>query len=87
MPEHMRIQLLDPKWAKDKKKFQEKQKESNLVGGDAIAANITRFGGPIGASKFVSLSPWKISKTYVEFSSYFSFASLVQVLLRKSPKC
>ncbi|CAJ1968444.1 unnamed protein product [Cylindrotheca closterium] len=52
MPEHLRIQLLDPKWAKDKKKFQDKQKESNLVGGDAIAANITRFGGPSGASKF-----------------------------------
>jgi splicing factor 3A subunit 1 len=43
MPEHMRIQLLDPKWAEEKKKFQEKQKDSNLVGGDAIVSNISRF--------------------------------------------
>jgi splicing factor 3A subunit 1 len=43
MPEHMRIQFLDPKWAEEKKKFVDKQKESNLVGGDAIAANISRL--------------------------------------------
>lgn len=43
MPEHMRIQLLDPKWAEERKKFQEKQKDSNLVGGDAIVSNISRF--------------------------------------------
>jgi splicing factor 3A subunit 1 len=43
MPEHMRIQLLDPKWAEERKKFQEKQKESNLVGGDMVASNLQRF--------------------------------------------
>jgi splicing factor 3A subunit 1 len=43
MPEHMRIQLMDPKWAEERKKFQEKQKDSNLVSGDAIASNISRF--------------------------------------------
>jgi splicing factor 3A subunit 1 len=43
MPEHMRIQLLDPKWAEERKKFQEKQGGSNLVGGDAIVNNISRF--------------------------------------------
>jgi len=43
MSEHLRIQLLDPKWAEEKKKFQDKQKESNL-GGD-IARNITAFVG------------------------------------------
>lgn len=43
MPEHMRIQFLDPKWAEEKKKFMDKQKESNLVSGDAIAANISRL--------------------------------------------
>ena len=41
--EHMRIQLLDPKWAQEKKKFQDKQKESNLVSGDVIASNISRL--------------------------------------------
>jgi len=43
MPEHMRIQLLDPKWAEERKKFQDKQKESNLVSGDVVASNIERF--------------------------------------------
>lgn len=43
MPEHMRIQLLDPKWAEERKKFQEKQKDSNLVSGDVVASNISRF--------------------------------------------
>eukprot|EP00536_Pseudo-nitzschia_multiseries_P006626 jgi/Psemu1/296307/fgenesh1_pm.144_\ len=43
MPEHMRIQLLDPKWAEERKKFQDKQKDSNLVGGDAVVANIARL--------------------------------------------
>jgi splicing factor 3A subunit 1 len=43
MPEHMRIQLLDPKWAEEKKKFMDKQKESNLVSGVDIAENIDRL--------------------------------------------
>ena len=43
MTEHMRIQLLDPKWAEEKAKFLEKQKESNLVGGNAIARNMETF--------------------------------------------
>ena len=43
MPEHMRIQLLDPKWAEERKKFQERQKDSNLVSGDAVVANISRL--------------------------------------------
>mmetsp|Transcript_15104 Transcript_15104/g.22251 ORF Transcript_15104/g.22251 Transcript_15104/m.22251 type:complete len:634 (-) Transcript_15104:535-2436(-) len=43
--EHLRIQLLDPKWAEEKRKFQEKQKESNLVAGDAIATNLSRVVG------------------------------------------
>lgn len=42
--EHLRIQLLDPKWAEEKKKFQEKQKESNFVReGSDIARNISKF--------------------------------------------
>lgn len=43
MPEHMRIQLLDPKWAQERKKFQDKQKETNLVSGDVVASNLERF--------------------------------------------
>jgi len=34
---------LDPKWAEERKKFQEKQKDSNLVSGDLVASNISRF--------------------------------------------
>lgn len=43
MPEHMRIQLLDPKWAQERAKFQEKQKESNLVAGEVLADNLRKF--------------------------------------------
>ena len=43
MPEHMRIQLLDPKWAEERKKFQDKQKDSNLVGSDLVANNLARL--------------------------------------------
>jgi splicing factor 3A subunit 1 len=43
VPEHLRIQLLDPKWAEERKKFQDKQKESNLVTGDAIVNNLSRY--------------------------------------------
>eukprot|EP00980_Cylindrotheca_fusiformis_P026682 scaffold16906_cov113-Cylindrotheca_fusiformis.AAC.3 len=43
VPEHLRIQLLDPKYAEEKRKFQAKQKDSNLVGDDAIATNISRL--------------------------------------------
>lgn len=43
MPEHLRIQLLDPKWAEERKKFQEKQKDSNLVSGDVVASNLQRL--------------------------------------------
>lgn len=43
MTEHMRIQLLDPKWGAEKKKFLEKQKESNYVQGEMIARNVDAF--------------------------------------------
>ena len=43
MPEHMRIQLLDPKWAEERRRFLDKQRETNFVAGDDIASNISRF--------------------------------------------
>jgi splicing factor 3A subunit 1 len=43
MPEHLRIQLLDPKWAQERKKFQDKQKETNLVSADTFADNVAKF--------------------------------------------
>lgn len=43
MPEHMRIQLLDPKWAEERKRFVEKQRETNFVAGEDISANISRL--------------------------------------------
>jgi len=43
MSEHMRIQLLDPKWAEQRKIFQDKQRDSNLVGDEAVAANLERL--------------------------------------------
>ena len=65
MPEHMRIQLLDPKWAEEKKKFMDKQKESNLVAGDVIASNISRFAqarGDLFGSSTADLSSEADSK-------------------------
>lgn len=43
VPEHLRIQLLDPKWAEERKKFQDKQKESNLVAGEDIVSNLSKY--------------------------------------------
>jgi splicing factor 3A subunit 1 len=66
MPEHMRIQLMDPKWAEERKKFQEKQKDSNLVTGDAIASNISRFAQARGDlfGKSVSLVSSKVTRLF-----------------------
>ena len=54
MPEHMRIQLLDPKWAEERRRFLDKQRETNFVAGEDIASNISRFlqarGGDIFGS-------------------------------------
>jgi splicing factor 3A subunit 1 len=70
MQEHMRIQLLDPKWAEERKKFQEKQKDSNLVGGDVVASNLARFsqarGDMFGAADQDMLSKGTDSKKRLE---------------------
>lgn len=58
MPEHMRIQLLDPKWAQERKKFQEKQKDSNLVDGDVVAGNLQRFAQARGVTVRMTLYAW-----------------------------
>mmetsp|Transcript_18767 Transcript_18767/g.42466 ORF Transcript_18767/g.42466 Transcript_18767/m.42466 type:complete len:701 (-) Transcript_18767:41-2143(-) len=50
MPEHMRIQLLDPKWAEEKKRFMEKQQDTNFVQGEDIASNISRFASQRGVA-------------------------------------
>jgi hypothetical protein len=60
MSEHMRIQLLDPKWAEEKKKFLDKQKDSNFVQGDEIARNINSFAKAVMGSAPVS----SVSTTY-----------------------
>jgi splicing factor 3A subunit 1 len=56
MPEHMRIQLLDPKWAEERKKFQDKQKDSNLVSGDVVASNLERLAQARGGTKVRDVS-------------------------------
>ena len=55
--EHMRIQLLDPKWAVEKRRFMEKQKDSNYVEGETIARNVDAFArarGGVGEGLFGS---------------------------------
>lgn len=43
MEEHMRVQLLDPKWREQKKRFLEKQKETGYADSGSIAANLQQF--------------------------------------------
>lgn len=43
MEEHMRVQLLDPKWREEQKRFVEKQKESGFAEGDSIADSLRLF--------------------------------------------
>jgi len=70
MSEHMRIQLLDPKWAAEKERFMEKQKDSNLVGGDMIARNVNAFtkarGDLFGSSAEELLNQEQDSKRRLE---------------------
>jgi splicing factor 3A subunit 1 len=43
LEEHMRIQLLDPKWREEQKRFQEKQKETGFAEGSSIADSLKIF--------------------------------------------
>jgi splicing factor 3A subunit 1 len=43
LEEHMRIQLLDPKWKEEQKRFQEKQKETGYAEGGSIADSLKLF--------------------------------------------
>ena len=41
--EHMRLELMDPKWREEKQKREERAKLNSLAGGDEIAQNLKRF--------------------------------------------
>lgn len=43
MEEHMRVQLLDPKWREEQKRFAEKQKETGYAEGSSIADSLRMF--------------------------------------------
>jgi splicing factor 3A subunit 1 len=43
MSEHMRIQLLDPKWKEQQARASDKQKESNIAAGESIVNNLQSF--------------------------------------------
>ncbi|CAM9217321.1 unnamed protein product, partial [Phaeothamnion confervicola] len=43
LSDHMRVQLLDPKWREDQRRAQEKQRDTAVADGDAIAASLSRF--------------------------------------------
>lgn len=43
LDEHMRVQLIDPRWREEQKRFQEKHKDTALAQGDAIAENLKLF--------------------------------------------
>ncbi len=41
--EHMRVQLIDPRWRAEQQKFIDKQKETGYAAGDTISQNLQRF--------------------------------------------
>ena len=41
--EHMRLELMNPKWREEKLKREERSKLQSLATGDEIAANLKRF--------------------------------------------
>ena len=41
--EHMRVQLIDPRWRIEQQKSLDKQKETGITQGDAITANLSKF--------------------------------------------
>lgn len=43
MGEHMRLQLMDPKWRIEQQRFQNKQMETSLAEGTAIASSLKQF--------------------------------------------
>eukprot|EP01039_Chlorochromonas_danica_P008913 gene8913-9831_t len=43
LEEHMRIQLIDPKWREEQRRFQEKQKETGFAEGSSIADSLRVF--------------------------------------------
>ena len=43
MSEHMRVQLMDPRWRIEQRRFQEKQKETGFAEGSSIADSLMQF--------------------------------------------
>jgi splicing factor 3A subunit 1 len=43
--EHMRLELMDPKWREERQKREERAKLNSLASGDEIAANLRKFAG------------------------------------------
>ena len=43
LEEHLRIELLDPKWKEQKQALIDRQRESSLVGGKSLSENLRRF--------------------------------------------
>ena len=43
LEEHLRIELLDPKWKEQKQLLIDRQRESSLVGGKSLSENLKRF--------------------------------------------
>ena len=43
MSEHMRVQLIDPRWRIEQQRFQDKQKESGYAEGESIADSLKQF--------------------------------------------
>lgn len=92
MEEHMRVQLLDPKWREEQKRFAEKQKETGYAEGSSIADSLKQFakkrgdifgqaaGGAAPDSAAAIAEEAAAEKRRQEVTSFFSFYSVLVVL-------
>lgn len=84
LSDHMRIQLMDPKWREEQARAAAKQKDTALAEGESIAANLkslARKRGDIFGSAEVSLDLKFVSRSL--FSSFLIYNRVqVKITLR-----
>ena len=92
MSEHMRVQLLDPKWRIEQQRFQEKQKQTSYAEGSSIADSLSIFArkrGDIFGSDSKSQGPdekkSKITEDYEENDNYKTENVQIQVPIPPPP--
>lgn len=101
MEEHMRVQLLDPKWVEEQKRFVEKQKETGMAEGGSIADSLRMFakkrgdifgqaaGGTSDSSAMVIAKETEMEAAKVEatpqWDGYYGSIGTVKDMKRAAP--